>query len=64
MNLKHHGDTHLGSYYGSLNSLITMFSSMIEVFEVIVNDGTNFEQRCEANNLFELMQSFNFAFSL
>ena len=37
---------------------------MIEVLEIIVEDGSNFEQRYEATNLLESMQSFNFVFSL
>ena len=41
-----------------------MFSFVIEVLEIIVDDGSNPEQRYEATNLLESMQSFNFVFSL
>ena len=41
-----------------------MFSSLIEVLDIIVEDGSNYEQRYEATNLLESMQSFNFVFSL
>ena len=53
-----------GSHYGTLISLIIMFSSIIEVLEIIVDDGSNSEQRCEANHLLKFMQSFDFIFSL
>ena len=41
-----------------------MVSSVIEVLEIIVENGSNSEQRYEATNLLESMQSFNFVFSL
>ena len=41
-----------------------MFPSMIDVLEKIVDDKSNYEQRCEANNLLEVMQSFEFVFNL
>ena len=62
--LKRFGDTRWGSHYGTLISLIFMFSSITEVLEIIVDDKSNFEQRCEANFLLEFMQSFDFIFSL
>ena len=62
--LKHACDIHWGSHYGTLLILINMFSSMIEVLEIIVEDGSNSEQRYEATNLLESMQSFNFVFTL
>ncbi|XP_062085462.1 uncharacterized protein LOC133791557 [Humulus lupulus] len=61
--LKRSGDTRWGSHYGTLMSLITMFSSTIKVIETIVEDGSS-EQRFEAKNLLETMQSFDFIFSL
>ena len=62
--LKHVYDTHWGSHYGTLLRLINMFSYVIEVLEIIVEDGSNSEQRYETTNLVESMQSFNFVFSL
>ena len=41
-----------------------MFSFVVGVLDVIVDDGTNSEQRSEANNLIESMLSFDFVFSL
>ena len=41
-----------------------MFSSMIKVLEIIMEDGSNYEQRYKATNLLESMQSFNFIFNL
>ena len=51
--LKRACDTRWGSHYGTLLRLINMFSSMIEVLEIIVEDGSNSEQRYEATNLLE-----------
>ena len=41
-----------------------MFSSIIKVLEIIMDDSSNYEQRYEVTNLLESMQSFNFVFSL
>ena len=41
-----------------------MFSSVVDVLNVILNDGTNSKQRSEANNLLESVLSFDFTFSL
>ena len=62
--LKRACDTRWGSHYGTLLRLINMFSFVIEVLEIIVEDGSNSEQRYEATNLLESMQSNNFVFSL
>ncbi|KAL5567045.1 hypothetical protein UlMin_030209 [Ulmus minor] len=62
--LKRCGDTRWGSYYGTLINLIIMFSSTIEVLEVIVDDGSKSEKKYEASHLLEFMQSFDFIFSL
>ncbi|KAL5545449.1 hypothetical protein UlMin_005136 [Ulmus minor] len=62
--LKRCGDTHWGSHYGTLINLIIMFSSTIEVLEVIVDDGSKSEQKYEASHLLEFMQSLDFIFSL
>ena len=57
-------DTCWSSHYGALLNLINMFSYVIKVLEIIMEDGSNSEQRYEATNLLESMQSFNFIFSL
>ena len=45
-------------------SLITMFSPIIDVLEIIADDGAYSEQRLEAHNFLELMLSFDFIFTL
>ena len=44
--------------------LINMFSFVIELLEIILEKGSNFEQIYETTNLLKLMQSFNFVFNL
>ena len=41
-----------------------MFSAVISVLEMIIDDGPKSGQRGEAKNLLELMLSFNFVFYL
>lgn len=41
-----------------------MFSYIIKVFEIIMEDGSHFEQRYEVTHLLNSMKSFNFAFNL
>ncbi|KAH9805856.1 TTF-type domain-containing protein [Citrus sinensis] len=62
--LKRSGDTRWSSHYGTLISIITMFSSIIDVLEIIANDASNSEQRFEANSTFKFMQTFDFVFTL
>ena len=62
--MRRFGDTRWGSHYGTLISIVTMFSSIGDALEIITYDGSNSEQRCEANNLLELMNSFTFVFCL
>jgi hypothetical protein len=64
MNLKKHGDTRWNFHYGAIVSLITMFSSVINTVEDIVEDSLNSEQRAEANILNQSFQTFDFAFNL
>ncbi|XP_025704070.2 uncharacterized protein [Arachis hypogaea] len=62
--LKRAGDTRWGSHYGTILSLISIFSSVVEVLEVIEEDGNNPEQRVEACQLLNHIQSFEFVFNL
>ncbi|XP_070660515.1 uncharacterized protein [Malus domestica] len=62
--LKRAGETRWGSHFGTLVSIMTMFSSILDVLEVIADDGVSSQQRCEANNLLDSMQSFDFVFNL
>ncbi|XVF53583.1 hypothetical protein PTKIN_Ptkin05aG0109900 [Pterospermum kingtungense] len=41
-----------------------MFSSRTELLEIIVEDGVSSAQKCEANKLLGLMQSFDFVLTL
>ncbi|XP_048435489.1 zinc finger MYM-type protein 1-like [Pyrus x bretschneideri] len=61
--LKCAGATRWNSHYGTLISLITMFSSMVNVLEMIVDDNTN-DSVAEANKLLKDIQSFEFVFFL
>ncbi|XP_057464445.1 uncharacterized protein LOC130754290 [Actinidia eriantha] len=63
-NLKRAGDTRWESHYDTLISLINMFSAVIDVLVMISEDGSNFEQRAEANILLHSIQSFGFVFNL
>ncbi|XP_050378173.1 uncharacterized protein LOC126795369 [Argentina anserina] len=49
--LKRTGDTRWGSHYGTLLSIISMFSSTVKVIEMISEDGTNADQRGKCNLL-------------
>ncbi|XP_070682484.1 uncharacterized protein [Malus domestica] len=62
--LKRASDTRWGSHYGTLVSLVNMFSSVIEVLEMIVDDGVSLDQKGEADILLNLLQSFDFVSSL
>ncbi|KAJ0964830.1 hypothetical protein J5N97_025968 [Dioscorea zingiberensis] len=62
--LQRAGDTRWGSHYGSLINLIIMFGSVIDVLEIVVEDGISLEQRGEAFALLDLVQSFDFVFNL
>ncbi|XP_024043077.1 zinc finger MYM-type protein 1 [Citrus clementina] len=62
--LKRFGYTRWSSRYGTLISIITMFSSIIDVLEIIANDASNSEQRFEANSTLKFMQTFDFVFTL
>ncbi|KAI0526986.1 hypothetical protein KFK09_002582 [Dendrobium nobile] len=64
ISLKRAGDTRWGSHYESLIRLITMFSSIINVLEIVLEDGISSEQRGEAFALLDSMQSFDFSFCL
>ncbi|XP_022877492.1 uncharacterized protein LOC111395637 [Olea europaea var. sylvestris] len=57
-------DAHWGSHYGTLTTLITMFSPILDVLEMIVDVESYPNQRSWANYLLDWMQSFDFAFSL
>lgn len=47
-NLKHPGDTRWGLHYGTLIRLMSMFPAVIDVLQIIIEDGTHSEQQSEA----------------
>ncbi|XP_050251402.1 uncharacterized protein LOC126698303 [Quercus robur] len=49
-NLKRPGDTRWGSYYGTILSLILMFSAVVDVLEIIEEDGLS-NQKVEARSI-------------
>jgi len=56
--------TRWGSQYGALLNLIHMFSSVIDVLEIVTKDGSTSEQRGDALALLNFIQTFEFAFLL
>ncbi|KAH1240684.1 Zinc finger MYM-type protein 1 [Glycine max] len=62
--LKRAVDTRWGSHYATLINLILMYSSIVDVLEIIKEDGSNADQRAEANGLLHLLEDFDFAFTL
>ncbi|KAL4594939.1 hypothetical protein ACB092_12G055100 [Castanea dentata] len=62
--LKRAGDTRWGSHYRTILNLILMFSSTIDVLEIIDKDSLLFEQRVEARSILRLILSFEFSFAL
>nr|XP_034918724.1 uncharacterized protein LOC118052019 [Populus alba] len=62
--LRRYGDTRWGSHYITIIRLLAMFSSVLDVLEIIREDGMNSEQRTEAIVLTGIMESFNFVFML
>ncbi|XP_042387331.1 zinc finger MYM-type protein 1-like [Zingiber officinale] len=63
--LQRAGDTRWGSHYNSLNSLISMFSAVSDVLEMISEDDSSSpDKKTEAFNLLESILSFDFVFNL
>ena len=62
-NLKRLGDTRWGSYYGTILNLILMFSAVVDVLEIIEEDGLS-DQKVEAQSIIRSILSFEFVFAL
>ncbi|KAL4615757.1 hypothetical protein ACB092_07G150100 [Castanea dentata] len=62
-NLKRLGDTRWGSYYETILNLILMFSAVVDVLEVIEEDGIS-DQKVEARSIMRPILSFEFVFAL
>ncbi|KAL0533854.1 hypothetical protein IC582_028125 [Cucumis melo] len=60
--IKRLGDTRWGSHYITLVNCISMFSSICEILEIIIDDGSNSEQKYETKVLMNSIQSFDFVF--
>ncbi|BBG99398.1 Putative disease resistance TIR-NBS-LRR class protein, partial [Prunus dulcis] len=61
--LKRAGDTRWNSHYGTLISIISMFPSVVNVLQMIVDDNPN-DSSGEAYKLWREIQSFEFVFHL
>ncbi|KAK8935078.1 hypothetical protein KSP39_PZI013663 [Platanthera zijinensis] len=63
--LKRSGDTRWGSHYGSLLNIIVMFSSIIDVLEIVEKDPhSSFDHKATTFSLLDSLQSFDFIFVL
>ncbi|KMZ57986.1 hypothetical protein ZOSMA_7G00150 [Zostera marina] len=62
--IKRAGDTRWGSHYGTICSLILMFSSVMEVLEVVSDDAKLVEQSASAEILLDAIKQFDFIFYL
>ncbi|KAM2136473.1 hypothetical protein ACFX1R_006231 [Malus domestica] len=61
--LKRAGDTRWNSHYGTLISIISMFSSVVHVLQMVIDDNPN-ESAGEANTLMRVILTFEFLFHL
>ncbi|XP_022851684.1 zinc finger MYM-type protein 1-like [Olea europaea var. sylvestris] len=63
--LQRSGETRWSSYYNSLVSLLAIFSFVLDVLAVIVEDEScSCDRRSDATNLLELIRRFDFTFNL
>ena len=62
-NLKRHGNTRWGSYYETILNLILMFSVVVDVLEIIEEDGLS-DQKVEVRSIMMSILSFEFFFAL
>ena len=62
-NLKRSSDTCWGSYYKTILNLILMFFTVVDVFEIIEEDGL-YDQKVEARSIMRSILSFEFVFAL
>ncbi|RWR86299.1 Dimer_Tnp_hAT domain-containing protein/DUF4371 domain-containing protein [Cinnamomum micranthum f. kanehirae] len=61
--LKRPGDTRWGSHHDTLINLLLMFSSVVDVLEIISNNNMS-EHKGSATNLLSVLDDFDFAFKL
>ncbi|XP_021831212.1 zinc finger MYM-type protein 1-like [Prunus avium] len=63
ISLKRAGDTRWNSHYGTLISIISMFSSVIHVLQMVIDDNPN-DSAGEANKLMRDIRTFEFVLHL
>ncbi|KAL5854184.1 hypothetical protein ACOSQ4_003986 [Xanthoceras sorbifolium] len=63
-NLQRAGDTRWGSHFHSICSLLRLFGSTCVVLQNIINDGSNYTQRGDADAAYDAITSFEFIFIL
>ncbi|CAN6586099.1 unnamed protein product [Malus baccata var. baccata] len=61
--LKRAGDTRWNSHYGTLISIISMFSSVVHVLQMVIDDNPN-DSAAEENKLMRVILTFEFVFHL
>ncbi|KAG6431037.1 hypothetical protein SASPL_109112 [Salvia splendens] len=64
MSLKRPGDTRWSSHYGTLVNLIHLYSSIVDVLEYVGENGHDDSIRAEADDVLEIINSFEFVFVL
>ena len=62
--LKRLGETRWSSHFDTLVNLIYLFSSVIDVLEVIAENGTRSIHKAQATDLLDAIQCFEFTFRL
>ena len=62
--LQRASDTRWGSHYNTILRMISMFSSIVEVLEMLIENGSNQEQKYEAKILLNSRETFDFIFGL
>ena len=62
-NLKRSGNTCWGSYYGTILNLILMFPVVVDVLEIIEENGIS-DHKVEAQFIMRSILSFEFVFAL
>ncbi|KAG4148117.1 hypothetical protein ERO13_D05G266650v2, partial [Gossypium hirsutum] len=51
----HPGNTRSGSHYGTLLNIIIVFTSIVDLLEIIIDDGLTSDQKVEVNTLLDLI---------
>ena len=62
-NVKHPSDIRWGLYYETILNLIMMFFAVVDVLEIIEEDGF-YDQKVEARSIMRSILSFEFVFAL